>query len=388
MKRVYADYASITPIDPKVFKEMKKYYSISYANPASIYTEGINAKDVVVKSRKEIAKAINCHEDEIIFTGSGTEANNLAILGVVDHLIESNLKPEDIHILCSAIEHSSVLEVFKALSKKGVVVETVSVDSEGVIDLEDLKKKIRKETKLVSVMMVNNEVGTIQPISEVKRVIKHAKKILGTEGESYPLLHTDASQGLLYLDINVISLGVDLLTIDSHKTYGPRGIGALFIKRGVDISPQVFGGGQERGLRSGTENVPAIAGFAKSILIAVKERNDETLRINDLKDYFTRELMALNKEIRLIGHKDLRVPSNVSIYFPNIDNEFFVLRLDVLGVACSTKSSCLKDSDESYVIKAMTHDPKISKGIIRFSFGRFTKKSDIKFILKRIKQLL
>lgn len=382
-KRIYLDYASLTPIDERVLAIMKKYSSSKYANPSSWYIEGVNAKKVLDDSRKSVANVISAHSDEIIFTGGGTEANNIAILGAIEAQRSLGVEYKNMHIVTSAIEHSSVLECINSLKAKGVNVDIVGVNSLGIVDLDELKKKINTNTVLVSIMMVNNEVGSIQPIREIAKIIRRVRTNNIDSNHSninsarLPLFHTDAAQGFLYEDINMQNLGVDMMTLDSGKVYGPRGTGVLYIKRDTPIAPVIFGGGQEGGVRSGTENIPSIAGFATALEIAHRDRQKESERINDLRKIFIQGLKNTKESITING--GMQSPHILNVSIPNIDNEFFVLQLDAKGIACSTKSSCLRDEDESYVLRAMGAN---SKNSIRFSIGRFTKKSDI---LKAIK---
>ena len=407
MKRIYLDYASLTPIDPRVLREMGRYSMAEYANPSSLYKEGVAAKKAMEDARKRIGGFLNAHADEIIFTSGGTEANALALEGALRAARSNGI--EKPHLIISAIEHSSIMEMANVLEKLGVEVTQLGVDSHGLISLDELKKAIKPSTYLISIMTVNNEIGTIQPIREIAKAIRQYRKRINcskfqipstnfqTNSKSqipnsnhsipnfqffnYPLLHTDAAQAALFNDLNVEQSGVDLLTIDSSKVYGPRGIGALFIRRGTPIEPIIQGGGQERGLRSGTENVPAIMGFAKALELAFNERDRESKRISRLKEYFLKGLLKIRPDIKVNPapvslRSDLSVgsPNILNISIPSIENEVFVLRLDAHGVACSTKSSCLRDADESYVLKAIGADSKTS---IRFSFGRWTKKADL-----------
>ncbi len=407
MKRIYLDYASLTPIDPRVVREVKKYSSAKYANPSSIYKEGVAAKKAMEEGRKKVAGFLHVHGDEIVFTSGGTEANGLALEGSrrVAHRSFSQAGIGKPHLIISTIEHSSIMETANMLEKQGVEVTRLAVNSSGVISLDELKKAIKPNTFLVSIMMVNNETGAVQPIREAVKIVRHARKakiVRAAEGaiegadSVYPLFHTDAAQAL-YEDLNLESLGVDLLTLDGSKMYGPRGIGCLFIRRETPIEPIIYGGGQERGMRSGTENVQAIMGFAKALEIIghgllgngclgtghysqlkrSKSKSppplpQESIRIARLNHLFIEKLQAIRSDIIINGAKTSPHILNVSI--PGINNEFFVLQLDAKGIACSTKSSCLRDEDESYVLKAMGADSKTS---IRFSFGRWTKKSDI-----------
>lgn len=370
------DYASLTPIDPRIIREMKAFYALKYANPSSIYKEGVLAKNAMEDGRKRIADFLNAHSDEIIFTGSGTEANNLALEGCLKSAQENGV--EKPHIIVSAIEHSSIMETVNNMEKRGVEVTRLSVDKSGLISLDDLKNALKPNTYLVSIMTVNNEIGTVQPIHEAMKIVRKMRK----PGSIYPLFHTDASQAGILYDLNIEKLGIDLLTLDGGKLYGPRGIGMLFVRRNTPISPIIFGGGQERGLRSGTESVPSIMGFAKALDIIAEERSKEEIRISQLKKQFIAGLREISETISL--NVASSAPHIVSINIPNIDNEFFVLQMDVAGIACSTKSSCLRDEDESYVLRAIGANSKTS---IRFSFGRWTKKRDVKKALLAISHI-
>lgn len=377
-RRIYLDYASMTPIDPAVAKTVLNYSGNGYANPSSWYGEGVAAKKVLDQSRRTVAEYIGAHSDEIIFTSGGTEANNIAIMGAIENIVRQGTKYSDLHIVTSAIEHSSVLECFNSLAKHGVNIDIIPVDTSGIVDINILKEKIIDNTVLVSIMMVNNEIGTIEPIKDVERLVRKSRNN-NRFGSQYPLLHTDASQGM-YVDIDVEKLGVSMLTLDAGKMYGPRGIGALYIRRQTPIAPTIFGGGQENGLRSGTENIPAIAGFAKAIDIISNEINSENKRLTDLRRQFIQGLKDVSDDAIINGGDNVS-PHIASVSILGIDNEFFVMKLDALGVAASTKSSCLRDSGESYVLRSIGAN---SANTIRFSFGRYTRKADIKRVLNKI----
>lgn len=383
MKRIYLDYASLTPVDRRVLREYRKYSKAKYANPSSWYKEGVLAKNVLAEARKTIANLISSHPDEVVFTSGGTEANNIAILGTVEALHNTGVDYEDMHIVKSSIEHSSVNECFAELAKRGVKVDDVSVSNQGIVDLDDIQRKIKTNTILISIMMVNNETGIIQPIKEIAKVIRKTRQN-NLFGNNYPIFHIDAGQAM-YLNINVEKLGVDLLILDSGKMYGPRGMGALYMRRNTPISPIIFGGGQENGLRSGTENIGGIMAFAKAISLIRDYKDKEVHRIADLKKYFIEGLRHICPEVVINGGEALSSPHIVNVSIPNIDNEFFVLQLDARGIACSTRSSCLYDSDESFVLRAMNANSKTS---IRFSFGRNTNLRDVKKTLKIIKSIL
>lgn len=425
--RIYLDYASSTPIDPKVVKEIKKYSSQEYVNPSSHYKEGVLAKKVMAEGRKKIADFIHAHPDEIIFTSGGTEANNLALDGVVRAARMSGI--EKPHIIISNIEHSSISETANMLEEYGIEVTRISVNHSGLVVLEELKKAVKKNTVLVSIMAVNNEIGTVQPIRDIAKIVRDARK--GFHGshtnpteksmnnseikssdnsivklQNYPLLHTDAAQATLYQELFVEKLGVDLLTLDGTKMYGPPGTGCLFVKRNTSIMPIIQGGGQERGLRSGTENLPGIMGLAKALQIAGMERLEVLGTMNNYRNLMIEELKKIRADIKVNGCENPNIifytegqrknnalvpadpyqsPHILNVSIPGIDSEFFVLQLDAKGIACSTKSSCLRDENESYVLKAIGADSKTS---VRFSFGRWTKKKDIKQALKIISDIL
>ncbi len=360
MKRIYLDYASLTPLDKGVMKEIRKYSTEEYTNPSALYVSAINAKNAIEDAKIRIAKVIHAHSDEIVFTSGGTESNHLILKEFQDN-----------QIIISNIEHSSIIKNTKAIH--------IPVDKDGIVDLEILKKYITPEIKLVSIMLVNNEIGSIQPIQEIAKIVRDFKK---NSGGQFPLLHTDACQAMIHLPIYIEKLGVDLLTLDGHKIYGPRGIGMLYIKRGtLNIH------------RAGTENVAGIMGFVYAMEIAEKMREKETLRITELKNYFINELIKINSEINLRYEYSLKINGNLQTSSPhilnisisNIDNEFFLLQLDAKGIEISTKSACLTDENESYVLRAIGAN---SKNSLRFSFGKYTKKSDLKFTIKIIKKLL
>ena len=392
--KIYLDYASLTPTDKRVSAVVADYEKAEregkYGNPSSIYAAGVAAKKALEQARTVCAQSIHTHSDEIIFTGGGTEANNLAILGVVE-ATRKNYK--DIHIIVSAIEHTSVMETVFALQKKGVHLDILPVKQNGVVDLEILKRLLRPTTVLVSVMMVNNEIGTIQPIADIVKIVRDFRKL---NSRNFPLIHTDACQALLYMDINLEKLGVDLLSADSNKIYGPRSVGMLYVRRSAAtlIEPISFGGGQEKGLRAGTENVAGIVGFAKAIEIAAAERESEVARLTVLRDYCIKKLHTNIPNLTVNGDPIEHIANNINVSILHIDHEFLVLELDVRGISCSTKSACLRDSDESYVLKALhadAHDqsaPQQASQSLRISLGRFTSKKDIDYLIKTLTRLV
>jgi cysteine desulfurase len=380
-KRIYLDYASLTPIDPRVVREMGKFSASAYANPSSLYKEGVTAKKVLAEMRKKVADLIHAHADEIVFTSGGTESNALVLEGVGRAAHRNGIaKP---HIIISSIEHSSIIETAHMLEKHGCEITRLSVDRAGVVSVEELKKALKPTTVLVSIMMVNNEIGSIQPIKEIAKVVRQARAGKdAAKADAYPLFHTDAAQGFLYEELFVEKLGVDFMTLDGSKVYGPRGIGCLFMKRGAPIEPIMYGGGQEKGMRSGTENLPSIAGFTKALEIAAGERTKEAARIADLRADFVNMIHMHKPAVTVNGSGS---PHILNISIPGVDNEFLLFQLDAHGIACSTKSSCLRDEEESYVLKAIGAN---SAHSLRFSFGRFTKKADIKAAVKALLALI
>lgn len=387
MKRIYLDYASLTPIDPSVAREAKKYSSPDFANPSSLYKEGVAAKKALEEGRSKVAAFLHAHSDEVVFTSGGTEANGLALEGAGRAAHRNGF--EKPHMIISAIEHSSVIETAAMMERHGTEVTRIPVDSKGIVSLDALKKALKPSTFMVSIMTVNNEVGSIQPLKEIVKIVRDYRKARTDGRNQYPLFHTDAAQAALYEDLNMEKLGVDLLTLDSSKVYGPRGIGCLYIRRGTPIEQIIYGGGQERNLRSGTENIPAIMGFAKALEIAAKDREEERVRIAALRVRLVDGLKSIRADVRVNGSElasnENQSPHILNVSIPGIDSEFFVLQLDAKGIACSTKSSCLRDEDESYVLKAIGADSKIS---VRFSFGRWTKREDVKKALKVIAAIL
>jgi cysteine desulfurase len=387
-KRIYLDYASTTPLDRRVEKEIEKHFSLTFGNPAGLYAEGVSAKKVLEDARTDFARQLEVHSDEVIFTGSGTEANNLAILGAVAAGKAASMKFSEMHAVTTAIEHSSVLECFKVLEKMGVAVSYLPVQENGIVSLGTVRNALRPNTVLISVMLANNEIGTIQPVSKIGKIIRDFRNRRPAERGKI-IFHTDASQAGLFMDIKPEHLGVDLMTVDGHKVYGPKGVGALFVKRGLAVAPIQFGGGQERTLRPGTENVPLIAGMVKAFQIAAAEREKEAARLLKLRHYLHSGLIKSLGTVAVNGDLKERLPNNLNISLPGIDTEFLVIRLDARGISCSTKSACDKDERRSYVVAALPWGGEERSGsTLRISLGRFTQKSDIDRFLKILGLLL
>ncbi len=390
--RIYLDHASTTPVDNQVLKAMKPYLQESFANPSSIYREGVLAKEAVVNARKNIAKELSCRSEEIFFTSGGTESNNLALLGIFRAAKKKIARPQ---VITTQIEHPSILEVMKQIEREGGEVKYISVGENGIVRAADIEKALHPDTVLVSVMQVNNEIGTIQPLRDISRGIKNFQKTLSPKlrALSFPFLHTDASQAANYLSLNIDSLGVDLMTLDSSKIYGPKGVGMLFIKRGIMVEPILFGGGQERGLRSGTENVAGIVGMAEALAIVGKLRDsksEEISRLLALRDYFIFEVLKKFPNARLNGDPKLRLPNNVNICFPGVDAEFAVLKLDNAGIAAASASACnnLSENSASYVIEALPQGRECSRSSLRFTLGRATTKKEIDTVLEILPKII
>jgi cysteine desulfurase len=385
-KRIYLDHAASTPLEQKVERAMRPFGENVFGNPSSIYKEGREAKKAMDMARAEIAKTIGAHADEIIFTSGGTESDNLAIFGILgsSHLISSRFNPAvggtPSHIITSKIEHHAVLNTCKALEKQGIEVTYLDVGKEGVVKAEDVKKAIKPNTILVSIMDANNEIGTIQPIAEIGKIIKNYRR---EKQSTYPYFHTDACQAAGYLDLDVNKLGVDLLTINGSKIYGPKGVGALYAKRGLNLEPMILGGEQERNKRAGTENVAGIVGLAEALKLAQKNRAKESARLEKLRDYFIKKLTMSVPDTYLNGSAKERLPNNINVSILGVEGEAMVLYLDEAGISASTGSACSSTSlDPSHVIMALGRSHLYSHGSLRFSLGKSSTKTDIDYVLK------
>ena len=403
-KKIYLDNAASTPIDKNVAAEMIRAIKL-YGNPSSYNDCGREAREYIERARLKTARFIGAHSDEIIFTASGTEANNLAIQGIArshqpsDPITKSRIldkvgtishqlkvKP---HIITTRIEHPSVLRPVEWLEKDGFDVSCLSVDKEGFVSLEEFQKSLRPSTVLVSVMYANNEIGTIEPIVKISKIIQNFKiknsklKIHGIA----PLFHVDACQATEYLDMNVNRLGVDLLAFNGSKIYGPKGIGALYARRGAGLSPLLLGGGQEHGLRAGTENLAAIGGLAVA-LDRIDPKEGERLIV--LRDYFLKEIKNLLPDIVVNGAlNDERLPNNVNISVLGLTSEVLLLELDKYGICAGSGSACTSHSVEPpHVLKAIGVSKKYLDGALRFSLGRQTTKKDIDYVLKVLPKII
>lgn len=394
-KTIYLDYASSTPIDVAVLDYMHTIQSTVFGNAHAIHTQGRNASAILEQSRKIIASTIHAHSDEIVFTSGGTESDNLAILGsiAVFKRQHPDITP---HIIISSIEHPAVYEVVTKLYKENYIeLDMVPVDSCGIVDIAEFKNLIKSNTMLVSIMHANNEIGTIQPIAEIAKIIRHYKKHRSTVVKTlqpYPLLHTDACQSFVYLPISVETLGVDLLSINGSKLYGPKGVGALFIKRKTPIESIFFGGNQENLFRPGTENVPLIAAFAKAVEINEAQKATESARIQNLRDTLSTEIKTIFPDVIYNGDTYEKLPNNLNITIPNIKSEQFVIYADSFNIALSEKSACKTDAiGLSHVIAAIRSATQVEQdeeeGSIRFSLGRFTTPENITEVVARLVEI-
>ena len=364
------------------------YASSAQPNPSSIHTLGVLAKNKLQNARLSVANVLSAKKSEIIFTSGGTESNNLAIQGVVLAWKEKSLP----HIITTNIEHSSVLETFKFLEKRNLAeVSFINVETDGIVDPRKIKKEIKPNTILVSVMYANNEIGTIQPIKEIVKEIRHYKK---QNKRNNIFFHTDAVQAVNYLDLNVDRLGVDMMTLSGSKIENSGRVGVLYKKSSVDIVPLFTGGNQEMGLRPGTENVPEILKFAKALQVVQSEKETEIKKLTKLRDYFLAKIIKMSKtvfdiEVIVNGSMDHRLPNNINITIPNIPSDLLVIELSARGVMASAKSACKEgDGKASYVISAINKNLKDTDGSVRFSFGRTTNKKEIDYTIKAFTQIL
>jgi cysteine desulfurase len=372
MDTIYLDYASSMPLDPRVFEFAKKYIADSFGNPSSLYNLGQDAKEALDGARKKIAELVNAESEKtIIFTGGATESNNLAIRGTAYRNVKDGKE-----VLASAIEHISVINPMKDLQKNGWTFNTVPVDKYGLVDLEQLKKMINKNTIVTSVMYANNEIGTIQPISEISKIV-HEKE---------HFLHVDATAAAGRIPIDVQKDGIDLLTLSSNDLYGPRGAGALYVKPGVKMQSVMPGGGQERGLRSGTENVFAISGMGEAASIMKKEMKDESVRLKKIRDKLIEEISKIG-ESYLTGHPKNRLPHHASFRFSHIEGESILLNMDMNGIQIATGSACSsKTLEPSHVLIAIGLKHEEAHGSMVITLGRSNNMDQVPKIVNSVKE--
>lgn len=374
MKQIYLDNASTTHIDPLVLNEMMPYLKNNYGNPSSIHLLGTKAKAAIENARKNIAKLLNAESEEIIFTSGGTESINIAIKGAVF----ANRNKGN-HIISTEIEHSSVIQNMRFLESEGFKVTYIKPDKYGVISPSDIKKSVRADTIFASIMYANNEIGTIEPIKEISNILK----------EKNIIFHTDAVQAVGHIPTDVEKLGIDLLSLSAHKFYGPKGIGSLYIRKGTKLISFVHGGGQEKRLRPGTENVSGIIGLGKAAELAYNQLYAAVNRTVKLRDYFFKEIKNTMPGIIINGHIKNRLPNNINITIPGIESEVLLMRLSKLGIYASTGSACSSfDQGPSHVLISIGLTKQMAHSTLRFTLGKRTKKSDIEYLIKILRNLM
>ena len=368
MKKVYMDNNATTRTRPEVVQAMLPYFSEIYGNASSIHQFGRSARTAVDQARQSIVSLLNASSpEEIIFTSCGTEADNLAIKGVAAALVSKGN-----HIVTSAIEHQAILNMCKALEKEGCRVTYVNVDGYGFVNLEEIKRAITDKTILITIMHANNEVGTIEPIEEIGSIAK----------ERGVYFHTDAVQSTGKIPLDLKKMNIDLLSLSGHKLYGPKGVGALYIRKGTKITPQMLGGHHEMGKRAGTENVPGIVGLGLACELAQKEIAVDSKKLTELRDYFYKGITSKIEDVRLNGHPTSRLPNTLNVGFKYLEGESIILNLDMEGIGVSTGSACTSGSLEpSHVLTAMGVDPAETQGSVRFSLGRDNTKEDVDYVL-------
>ncbi|MDH5174243.1 MAG: cysteine desulfurase NifS [Elusimicrobiota bacterium] len=369
MRRIYLDHAATTPVHPRVAEAMAPYFSKDFGNPSTLYSYGREAKGALEKARAKVARLIGAKQpEEIVFTSGGTEADNFALCGIA----WANQEKGN-HIITTSIEHHAVINICKFLEKRGFKVTYLPVDKDGLVDTMEVKRAITEGTILVSVMHANNEIGTVEPIEEIAEIVK----------EKGIYFHTDAVQTLGHLPLNVDKMKVDLLAISAHKLYGPKGVGALYLRRGTKIVPFLYGGEQENKRRASTENVAGIVGFGEACSLAEKDMAEEEKRLTYLRDKFIEGILKGIKHSRLNGHPKKRLPGNVNVSVEGVEGESMLLNLDLAGVCASSGSACTSSILEpSHVLTAIGISPEVAHSSLRFTLGRENNEEDVNYVLK------
>ena len=374
MKNIYFDNAATTKLDEEVLEEMIPYLKENYGNASSIYKLGRDSRKAVEDSREKIAKVLNCKPSEIYFTSGGSESDNTALKGIA----HANKKKGN-HIITSTIEHPAILETCKSLEKEEYEISYISVDENGIINLDELKKEIKPTTILISVMFANNEIGTIQPIEEIGKIAK----------ENNIYFHTDAVQAIGSVRIDVEKLNIDSLSLSGHKFYGPKGIGVLYIKKGVKFEKFIDGGHQERNKRAGTENVASIVGIGKAIELAYKNIEEHNKKIKELRDYYINLVKEKIPYIKINGDMERRLPGNSNISFRFIEGEGLLLNLDLKGICASSGSACTSGSlDPSHVLLAIGLSHEIAHGSLRVTIGKYNTKEEIDYLVESLVEIV
>lgn len=374
MGLMYFDHAATTPVKDEVLKEMLPYFCANYGNPSSLYSVGRRSKKAINIARDRVAKAIGCEPREVYFTSCGSEADNLAIKGIAKANVEKGK-----HIITSKIEHPAVLNTCKTLEEEGFEVTYLNVDENGFVNLEELKNSIREDTILISIMFANNEIGTIQPIREISQIAKEAGVIF----------HTDCVQAIGNVKIDVNEYGIDLLSMSAHKFYGPKGVGVLYVKNGIEFKKIQDGGHQERDKRAGTENVAGIVGLGKAIELADENLANYNSKLLKLRNYFVREMTTYYPNIKINGNLKQRLPGNINISFPNLDGEELLLKLDNYGICASAGSACSSGlSSPSHVLTAIGLDDNYINGALRITFGEQNGIDEVRYLIETIKRIV
>ena len=374
MKRIYLDYTATTPTHPDVVKAMLPYFTDVFGNPSSIHSYGQEGKGAIEEARVKVAELIGAQDEEIVFTSGGTEADNFALKGVA----YANEKKGN-HIIASPIEHHAVMETCKFLEQRGFRVTFLPVDEYGLVDPDDVRRAITSETILISVMHANNEIGTIEPIAEIGKLAREAEICF----------HTDAVQTVGHIPVDVDEFGVDLLSLSAHKLCGPKGVGALYIRKGTKLTPFMHGGEQERRRRASTENIPGIVGLGKAVELVRQEMSEEAERLTLLRDRLIKGLMEQIDHVHLNGHPRARLPNNVNVSIDFVEGESMVLNLDLEGICASTGSACSSASLEpSHVLLATGVLPEQAHGSLRLTLGRWTIEEDIQRVLEVLPRIV
>ena len=374
MRNVYLDYSATTPVKEEVLNEMIPYFTEKFGNPSSLYDKGLESKDAITEARERVASLINASAGEVFFTAGGTESDNWAVFGSAEAL-----KSKGNHIITTKIEHHAMLHSCEFLEKQGYEITYLSIDKDGYISLDELEKAITDKTVLISIMMVNNEIGTVQPIKEACAIAK----------KHGVLFHTDAVQALGNVEINVKDLGIDLMSMSSHKIYGPKGTGALYIRKGVRIANYLHGGAQENRKRAGTENLPGIIGFGKAAELSKANFENHVKHCSELRNYLKDRIINEIPDTYVNGTMEHRHPGNLNITFKYIEGESILLLLNQFGISVSTGSACSSTSlNPSHVLTALGVPVEMIHGTIRFTVGDFTTKEDIDYVVENLKTIV
>ena len=377
---IYMDHAGTTPLDQKVLGAMMPYFSERFGNPSSIHTIGQEARRALDDAREKVAGILGCRMSEVVFTGGGTESDNAAIKGAVAALQETGN-----HIITSSVEHHAVLHTCQYLENMGFEVTYLPVDGYGLVDPDDVARSITQRTIVVSIMYANNEIGTIEPISDIASLVKQRARAM----ERTIVMHTDAVQAPGFLDLNISKLGVDMLSLSAHKFHGPKGVGVLCVRRGTPFSPQQLGGGQERERRSGTENIPGIVGTSVALELAESQREHVSQHCHKLGDKIIQGIQQQIPSIHLNGHPTSRLPNNVNFSFEHVEGEPILLGLDMAGIAASSGSACSSGSLEpSHVLLALGQSADLARGSLRLTLGRDNTEEEVDYLLSALADLV